>query len=669
LSISCFGATEAPDWLTALTKTAPTVSTKDASAVRLLDEGQMEIQPDGRRTMRIRQALKILTADGKKHATANVNYLAGSSEVKSFKAWVIKPNGEVTALGKKGLRDIALHASALELYSEARRQILSAAADIQPGSWFGFEAVRVERTIFHELTWHFQDDIPMQRSSITVKLPEGWTVVDRTLNHAPIASTGSPALRTWQMTEVAALPQEPMSPAAVSFAPYLALDFIPPPKSAVARSAVKSGSWLELSRQFTPKYDAASEADDAMRQRVAKLLTGADTPWERLQRLCHFAQTVNYISIQLDAGNAGGMIPRPAARVLQCNYGDCKDKANLLRTLLAIAGIKAHPLAVLAGARERIESDWPSPSQFNHVILAIPVDAAIESAAIVEHPQLGRLLLFDPTDEYTPLGLVASSRLARQGLLLAGDAGGLIELPRAKVESEQLKRSIRAEVDSIGNIHAILDEEFTGLASSAARGEFNRLKKDDFQKRIEHWLGSNLPALRGTNVESKDGFPTAAFALHVEFSSFGYGKMMRDELLIFKPVLVARRDTARLPKKERKLPVALRANAFEERAEFALPEGYAVEELPRAALLETDFGRYQMQARQDAGKIVFERSLVMQSVEVPAADYEKVRAFFEKVHQSEQSPIVLRRVSAPPSTVRESDLKKTTPPAPASAGE
>jgi hypothetical protein len=145
--------------------------------------------------------------------------------------------------------------------------------------------------------------------------------------------------------------------------------------------------------------------------------------------------------------------------------------------------------------------------------------------------------------------------------------------------------------------------------------------------------------------------------------------MMRDELLIFKPVLVARRDTARLPKKERKLPVALRANAFEERAEFALPEGYAVEELPRAARLETDFGRYQMQARQDAGKIVFERSLVMQSVEVPAADYEKVRAFFEKVHQSEQSPIVLRRVSAPPSTVRESDLKKTTPPAPASAGE
>lgn len=658
-----FGAPSAPDWLTALAKTAPTVSTKDADAVMLLDEGAIEIDSDGRRTTRTRQAFKILNRDGKKHAVAHINYQSGSNEPKSFKAWVIKPGGEVIALGKKDVRDITLYASALELYSDSRRQILSAEDDVAPGSWVGFEAVAVERSVFYETVWHFQGSIPVQRSAITVKLPAGWSVVDRPLNGAVPTATGAPTLRTWQMTEIPATPQEPMSPSASSFAPAVALVFVPPPNSSAARTAIKSGSWLELSRQFTPRYDASSVPDDAMKQRVAQLVADAATPWERLQRICHFAQSVNYISILLDSANAGGIFPRPAARVLQCNYGDCKDKATLLRTMLALAGVKAHPLFVLAGARDRIEPDWPSPAQFNHAILAIEVDSTVASDAVVEHASLGRLLIFDPTDENTPLGLVASSNLARRGFLVAGDAGGLIELPHARVESGQLKRRLRAEIDPVGNIHAIVDEEFAGLASSVARSEFRRQKKADFQRQIERWFGATLPALRDTKIEATDGFPTPAFTLHAEFVSVGYGKPMRDELLIFKPVLVSRCDTTRLPKKERRLPVALHANAFEERAEFTLPAGYTIEELPRAVQIETSFGRYAATTRTKDGKILFERSLVQQSVEVPAADYEKVRAFFEKVHQSEQSPIVLRRVSgsAPAVKVGDGDSAAVTP--------
>lgn len=662
LSAARCTAASAPDWLAALTKASLTVSTKDAHAVLVLDESSIEISADGRRTTRIRQAVKILTRDGRKHTTAQVDYQSGATEVKLFKAWVVKPTGEVVALGKRDINDIAIYASALELYSESRRQTLSAPDDIQPGSWFGYEAITVERSVLYETIWHFQSTLPTQRSAITVQLPNGWSVVDRVFNGASLTTSGPPAQRTWEMTNVPAAPDEPMSPAALSFAPALALTFAPPPNSPAARSAIKSGSWLDLSRQFTPRYDESSVPDDAMRQRVAKLVADARTPWERLQRICHFVQSVNYISIQLDSANAGGIFPRPAARVLQCNYGDCKDKATLLRAMLGIAGIKAHPLIVLSGARDRIESDWPSPAQFNHALLAIEVDSTVAADAIIEHPTLGRLLIFDPTDENTPLGLVASANLARQGLLVAGAAGGLIELPRAHVESEQLKRKLRAEIDVIGNIYVVLDEEFSGLASSRARSEFRQLKKADFQRQIERWLGATLPALRGTKIEAKDSFPTPAFALHAEFGSIGYGKLMRNELLIFKPVLVARREATRLPKKERKLPVALHSSAFEERAEFTLPAGYLIEELPRAVQLETEFGRYESKTRAEDGKIVFERLFVQQSAEIPSADYEKVRAFFEKVHQSEQSPVVLRRISEPSPT--EKSPPNSTPAAP-----
>lgn len=658
LTATAFAAPKAPDWLAALAKTTPTVSTADAEAVMMLDENVVEIESDGRRTTRTRQAFKILTRDGKKFAHAVVNYQTGASQVKSLKAWVIKPTGEVLALGKEETRDIALYASALELYSESRAQTLSATAHVAPGAWFAYEAVTVERSILYQTVWHFQGPIPVQRSALTVKFPAGWSVTDRPLNGAAPTVTETPKLRTWQMTEIPAAPNEAMSPSAASFAPGLALDFVPPPNSPAAREAIKTASWQELSRQFTPRYDAAAVPDDALRQHVVQLLADVTEPWERLQRICHFVQAVNYISIQLDSAKAGGLFPRPAARVFQCNYGDCKDKATLLRAMLALAGFKTHPLIVLASARDRIESDWPAPTQFNHVIVAIEVAPALESDAIIDHPSLGRLLLFDPTDENTPLGLVANSRMAREGLLLAGDSGGLIDLPPARIESEQFKRTVRADIDAAGNVSAQLDEDFTGLAAATARGELREQKKADYHRQIERWLGATLPALRGTKVDATDGFPAAKFTLRVEFASIGYGKLMRDQLLIFKPVLVSRREATRLPKKERKLPVALRANAFEERAEFTLPAGYAVDELPRAVRLESNFGRYALAAREEGGKILFERSLVLQSVEVPTTEYEAVRGFFEKVHQSEQSPVVLRRLAGPPPAMLESDFKK-----------
>ena len=99
---------------------------------------------------------------------------------------------------------------------------------------------------------------------------------------------------------------------------------------------------------------------------------------------------------------------------------------------------------------------------------------------------------------------------------------------------------------------------FSGVASSSARAEFERRNKDAFRKQIERWLNGTLPALRDTKVEATDRFPAPEFQLSVSFLSYGYGRLMRDELLVFKPALVARRDAARLTRKPRTLPVVLR---------------------------------------------------------------------------------------------------------------
>lgn len=637
-------AARAPDWLEATARTPVTVATKDAAAVRLLSEGSEEIDRDGQRTIRIRQVFKMLTADGKKHAVAQVDYLSGSWQVKSFKAWTVRPGGEVIAYGRQETADLAVHTTALELYGEARRQVISGRDDMAPGAVFGFESVVVGRTLFNQETWTFQSEIPTERSVFALRMPADWGVTDRVVNHAPITASLANGTRTWSLGALPAFADEPMSPPAHALAPWLALDFQPPAKLRDARAGLTVGSWEQLSRYFTPKFDDAAQPDDALRARVAQLLAGAASPWERLQRLCHFVQQVNYISILLDSANAGGMIPRPAARVLQCNYGDCKDKTTLLRAMLAVAGIKAHPLIVLAGGRRRLESDWPAPAQFNHCILAIEVDETAPALALTEHPKLGRLLVFDPTDPYTPLGLLYRARLADEGLLLAGGIGGLIPLPAARPEGDRMVRVVHGQLNGVGDLRGRIEETFYGVAASDARREQQIRKEGDFKKHIERHLATTLPALRETKVQAQDGFPDPKFTLEVDFLSLGYGKLMRDELLMFKPAIVSRREAFRLAKKARELPVAVPAQAYEERAEFSLPEDCVVDETVVPLQLETEFGRYRSSTRVVEGKVVFERSLVLKEFEVPAADYEKVRVFFERIARNEQAPLVLRRL-------------------------
>ena len=61
---------------------------------------------------------------------------------------------------------------------------------------------------------------------------------------------------------------------------------------------------------------------------------------------------------------------------------------------------------------------------FNHMVLAIklPDDVKDDSLhAVLSHPKLGRLLFFDPTNEFTPFGQIGSYLQGNYGLVVAGD--------------------------------------------------------------------------------------------------------------------------------------------------------------------------------------------------------------------------------------------------------
>jgi hypothetical protein len=643
--VAAAAADRAPDWLKAVQSVPATASRKEDTAVVLLEDGQLEVSANGNLTTRMRQVVRVLTAEGSKHARARVLYNTDSTKIKSFQAWLIAPDGKVTAFGKKRIIDASVTTARGQLYGEERQQQISAVEEAKPGAIFAYESVVERTTVVAQEILRYGSALPVEHDVFTIQLPAGWRLNAQPFNGAPAGTEVTGSQYRWTMTAIPAMASEPLAAPPSTFMPWVGIDLVPPAGSQVAATRLALASWKDLSTYLSPRYEAAAAADATMKAKADELVRGKTNLLSRLQALGGYAQEVTYISIQLDDSHAGGLIPRPATRVFHNNYGDCKDKATMLRGLLATQGITSYPLIVQSGLATRVEENWPSAKQFNHAILAIQVDDSVDSPAVFTHPELGRLLVFDPTNEVTPIGSLADTLLADKGVLLAGARGGLVTLPAENPESNRMERRVRAALDDLGGITGTIEEEFFGQASASARGERRRNGEAEFRRRIERWLAGTLPAAQNSRVETADFWAENRFTMTTDFASAKYGKLMRDELIVFKPILVARRGAVALRKGTgpRTQPLHLRPSRFKERTEITLPPGCTVEETISPVSLTTAFGSYQATCTMQEGKLIFERSLEQQAVELPAGEFEAVRAFFDKIVQTEQSPVVLRR--------------------------
>lgn len=637
---SASSADEAPAWLQQAAAIKVPVYDKDVPAVVLRNDQSVVVSDDGRLTISTTFAVRILSREGRFYARAIEVYLTKSSKVREMTAWLIRPNGFVKKYSKDQIADRIMDPN--DIYDEYRVKDIDAADDADANVVFGYQAISEERPLFHQDVWRFQNRLPTLGSRYSLTLPAAWKATSITFNYQKIEPSLNGSTYTWELRDLRPIKYEPASPEVSNLAPRIAINYFLP-ESGQSSGFKRFDDWVQVSRWATEMHDPQAVPDESVAAKARELTANAKTELDRIKAIARFVQGLQYISIDIGVGRGNGYRPHAAAQVLAKSYGDCKDKANLMRSMLRAINITAYPVVIYLGDPTHVREEWPSPTQFNHCIIAVKVSDETQGATVLQHVKLGRLLIFDATDPHTPVGDLPEDEQGSFAVLVAGDAGQLMRMPVLPPEASSFDRQTDVVLASDGAISAVLREKANGQTAADFRREFRQLSAPQYLRTIETWVTLGAPAAKVSKVEPRDNKEGGRFDLDVAFTAVAYAQLMQNRLLVFKPAVVSRRESLSLTEPTRQHPIVLDARSFSETVRVQLPADFAVDELPDAVTLTTAFGSYKTSYNVKDGELTFTRTLAQRGGSIPVEQYQAVRNFFEKIRAAEQAPVVLVR--------------------------
>lgn len=625
-----------PAWVHEAAAIAPQEFPAKVSSVVLFHEEHLTVAPDGKWFATERGAIKVLQS-GHHNISAWRAYNTKTGRIRDFRGWLILPSGKETEYQKNSILDQAL--SSEYTYDEGRAKRLECDPDAPPGSVFAYEVTQEEDTVFTTYPYTFQDSEPVAVSRFVLSLPPAWEMRASMFNHDQVQPKVEGDTYTWELRNLPWIEAEAHSPGFESIAPWMGVTYFPGSGASAALHALKD--WAAVSQWLSGFMDPPAEPTAAVRAKSRELTQGSMSEMDKIRAIAAFAQQTNYVEVAMNLTKGGGYAPHSADQVLTRNYGDCKDKAGLMRSLLKASGLEAYTVAIFSGDREYVRPEWPSPNQFNHAIVAVKVSAETSAPTVINHPKLGRLLIFDPTDPVTPVGDLPSDEQASYALVVAGSDGDLVKMPQLPLSSARIERTVDARMDESGNLAAHVVTEYFGQSGSFVRYLTSHGGMDKLTQNLERSYSRQLGGVTLEKISPADHTPDNRMELALDLGVGRFGQFMQQKMLVFKPGVLTPDSDYAFSNKERKLPVRLESRMRKDAVVIQVPAGYSIDELPDPVDLASPYGVYHAIWKASGGSVTFEQSLEIKDTLATAAEYGKVKDFFDTVLGGQSAAVIL----------------------------
>ncbi|MFP5237160.1 MAG: DUF3857 domain-containing transglutaminase family protein [Acidobacteriota bacterium] len=624
-----------PDWGLAAAKTPTPEYAKDAAAVVLLDDYLETVDAQGRATERHRQVMRILKPQGRDNA-CTVAYDI-DDKINSFRAWTIAADDKIYQAQDTDFTDVGMRENSVELFTAKVRVAAPPAIDV--GAVLVCESEELRAPYDREEDWHFQDEVPVVDAALEMDLPAGMKYAAAWHRFDAVQSTEpAPGHVRWELKDVPALrlrdiPSTPDWEALAGRMTVLWGD------EAVAGT---DAEWRAIGDWVTKLEAGRPDPSPEITANVQQLIAGAPDFYTKLSRITESIQKdVRYFIVER---GIGGMQANYARDIFRNRYGDCKDKTTLLISMLQVAGITGHYLLV-DHRRGVVDPNVPS-EEGDHMVTAIEVPAAVNDPrlqAVVTGKDGKRYLIFDPTDERTPVGNLPANEQGSYGLMAAGDASQVLALPVLPPEDNGTDRKGQFTLAADGTLTGTVDASHMGPEGADWRMLLKYSDAAEQQRGMESYVAADLPGvtLNGFKFVQSPSF-AKPLELHYQVTVPLYAHTA-GTLLLVRPRVVGS-DVQAFDDKPRKLPIDLSATGhWHDSFDITIPAGYVVDDTPDAADVSTGFASYKSKVTAKGNVLHYERDLVVKQVQIPAADAVEYRKLESAILTDEKGTAVLKR--------------------------
>jgi hypothetical protein len=542
--------------------------------------------------------------------------------VEHVRAWTLLPDGRVRRfVEEEDVVDLPA-VSGAAVFEDRRMRLVTA-----PGAGVG-STVLFEHVVRHvlDLGAHHMvvgGDRPVVLARMALQIPPGWS------HHA--VGTGSPppdradtpqgVVLTWR--DLISSPPEPLSPPSAELGAGAWVRWWAPDGSRGFSDWDAVGRWSEGLAQ--PVLAAAGGLDALPAARApdhAGALLDAITA-----AFTYASREVRYVSIQI---GLGGYRPHTPDAVVAHRFGDCKDKATLLRAFFRRWGLDARAVLVRTRHGGRVLADIPSPAQFDHMIVGVvlPEGVGADLWSAIPVPGVGRMLFLDGTQSGGSPWALREDVQGTLALVTGAERSPLVVLPLQPPQTSGERRRVEALAGPEGElVRAALVTRWSGTTAAAARSL--------------HGSGSREESRTATEGELQETYPGASLVEHrivgiddpasdlVEEATLSGGRLGRrvGGLLVIEPGRgapgVLRAGLPAGPRRERLDLGAPRESALE--VHIDLPQGWVPESLPRAASLTTEAMEATASWTHGEGRLTYSRTVRLRMPEIPVEGYDAFR--------------------------------------------
>ena len=630
---------DTPEWLRALAKQPVKAYADDVNAVVLLEDQVTTVKENGDIVKIGRRALRILRPEGRNSASVWGVPYNSDSKVNYLRGWSITARGQEYETKSSDVFETS--ATTYEVYSDAKyKGVRIPGADV--GTVVGFEYEQQEHPYVYQDYWLFQQMEPVEKTQYELHLSSGWRFKSDWMNHKEEKPAEEDGALLWKLADIPRIEREPHRPPAQGLAGGVVFTFLSD------KSPGKNyHEWADFGSWYTQLAASVRDASPALKQRVQDLAPGNLPLLERIKALASFAQhDVRYVAVEI---GVGGYRPHPAAEIFEHRYGDCKDKATMLSSMLALIGVKSYYVIVNASRGVVTRNSPPTPMGFNHMILAISLPDASYSKpmpALYEHPKLGHLLIFDPTNDFVPFGQIPHYEQDNYGLLVGEQAGELINLPLSKPESNGIMRNAHFKLLPDGTLQGEVEEVRTGFEAMMARYAMQNETEQDRKKAMESLVGKSigtfhLDSFELVNVSDIDKDVVLRYKVTAEHYAKNTGAM-----LLVRPRVVGEMagpwDTSKPRHYAYDFPAPF---ISKDTIEITMPDGFKVYELPDAAKATFPFAEYSSKTEMIGNILKYSREYKMSATEVPFDNIEQLKKLFAEINLDERNMAVLRKAN------------------------